>query len=55
MGVGSAGTPHCHRSPGLEDEHFGDAHEALNWFVFGLSEDCRLKVHRRGSVEYLDR
>jgi len=33
-------------------EHFTDAHQAMNCFVFGLSEDCRLKVYTRGSVEY---
>lgn len=33
-------------------EHFSDAHEALNCFVFGLSEDCRLQIHKRGSVEH---
>jgi len=33
-------------------EHFTDAKEALNCFAFGLSEDCRLKVHKRGNLEY---
>jgi hypothetical protein len=33
-------------------EHFSDAHEALSCFGFGLSEDCRLKVYKRGNFEY---
>ena len=33
-------------------EHFTDAKEALNCFAFGLSEDCRLKVQKRGNLEY---
>jgi hypothetical protein len=26
--------------------------DALNWFAFGLCEDCRLKVISRGSYDY---
>jgi hypothetical protein len=33
-------------------EHFTDANEALNCFAFGLSEDCRLKVYKRGNLEH---
>ncbi len=35
---------------GWHDE-FDDEDEALSAFAFGLSEDCRLKVVRRGDVE----
>ena len=41
-------------------EEFDDSEEALNCLAFGLSKDCRLKEHSRGStpykwtVEYLD-
>jgi hypothetical protein len=33
-------------------EHFSDAHEAMDCLVFGLSDGCRLKVHKRGTVEH---
>jgi hypothetical protein len=33
-------------------EEFASAEEALNCFAFGLSESCRLRVHRRGGKEY---
>ncbi len=33
-------------------EEFTDADEALNCFVFGLSDECRLKEHRRGGFAY---
>lgn len=33
-------------------EHFNDPEEALNCFAFGLSEECRLKVLRRGKIDY---
>jgi hypothetical protein len=32
-------------------EHFETEEEALNCFAFGLSQDCRLKVKKRGTVE----
>lgn len=33
-------------------EEFSDAAEALDWFAFGLSDDCRLKEYRRGKFPY---
>src|SRR5262249_14251262 len=33
-------------------ENFSDPSEALDCFVFGLSDECRLKEHRRGNVAY---
>ena len=33
-------------------EHFSSAEEALNCFAFGLSEECRLKVRKRGDFAY---
>jgi hypothetical protein len=33
-------------------EHFTSEDEALNCFAFGLSDRCRLRVHRRGSFPY---
>lgn len=33
-------------------EHFDSESEALNCFVFGLSDQCRLRVASRGSVDY---
>jgi hypothetical protein len=32
-------------------EEFNDEDDALNAFAFGLSEDCRLKVVRRGNSD----
>jgi hypothetical protein len=32
-------------------EHFQSLHEALDCFAFALSEACRLKVVRRGTME----
>lgn len=32
-------------------EHFEAAEDALNCFAFGLSEECRLKVVKRGTME----
>lgn len=33
-------------------EEFNDAAEALDCFAFGLSDECRLKEHRRGKFAY---
>ncbi|HKR59369.1 MAG TPA: hypothetical protein VJS64_06510 [Pyrinomonadaceae bacterium] len=33
-------------------EEFSDAGEALDCFAFGLSDECRLKEHRRGHFAY---
>lgn len=33
-------------------EHFKTEDEALNCFAYGLSEQCRLKVHRTQGFEY---
>jgi hypothetical protein len=33
-------------------EHFTSEEEALNCFAFGLSDQCRLRVHYRGSFPY---
>lgn len=33
-------------------EHFASDTEALNCFAFGLSGECRLRVARRGGVDY---
>jgi hypothetical protein len=33
-------------------ENFADASEALDCFAFGLSDECRLKEHRRGRFAY---
>ena len=33
-------------------EHFSSPQEALNCFGFGLSESCRLKVHKRGDFAH---
>ena len=33
-------------------EHFKSQEDALNCFVFGLSDQCRLKVFRRGKTDY---
>lgn len=33
-------------------EEFTDAVEALECFAFGLSDQCRLKEHRRGRFAY---
>jgi hypothetical protein len=33
-------------------EEFSNPEKALNCFAFGLSEECRLKVHTRGNFEY---
>ena len=33
-------------------EDFNDASEALDCFAFGLSNECRLKEHRRGDFAY---
>jgi len=33
-------------------ESFADPSEALNCFAFGLSNECRLKEHRRGAFAY---
>jgi hypothetical protein len=33
-------------------EDFQSEEEALNYFAFGLSSDCRLKEYRRGSFAY---
>jgi hypothetical protein len=33
-------------------EHFESESEALNCFVFGLSEECRVRVTSRGSFDY---
>jgi hypothetical protein len=33
-------------------EEFKDAEEALQCFAFGLSDQCRLKEHRRGNSAY---
>jgi hypothetical protein len=33
-------------------EHFTSEDEALDCFAFGLSDRCRLRVHRRGSFPY---
>jgi hypothetical protein len=33
-------------------ENFADASEALDCFAFGLSDECRLKEHRRGDFAY---
>lgn len=33
-------------------EEFEDAEEALNVFALGLSDECRLREHRRGSFAY---
>ena len=32
--------------------HFKEQDEALDWFAMGISNQCRLKVHLRGSFEY---
>ncbi|QUJ77351.1 hypothetical protein KDD17_04940 [Sulfitobacter albidus] len=32
-------------------EHFENEEEALNCFTFGLSQECRLKVTKRGAME----
>ena len=32
-------------------EHFDTEEEALNCFAFGLSQECRLKVTKRGAME----
>lgn len=37
---------------GAWHEHIESAQEALNCFGFGLSEQCRLKIHRAGRFEY---
>lgn len=36
---------------GWHDE-FTDVNEALDCFAFGLSDECRLKEHRRGGFAY---
>ena len=33
-------------------ENFADPSEALDCFAFGLSDECRLKEHRRGQCAY---
>jgi len=33
-------------------EEFTDVNEALNCLAFGLSDECRLKEHRRGGFAY---
>jgi len=33
-------------------ENFADPSEALDCFAFGLSDECRLKEHRRGQFAY---
>jgi hypothetical protein len=33
-------------------EEFTDVNEALDCFAFGLSDECRLKEHRRGGFAY---
>lgn len=33
-------------------EHFTSPEEALNCFAFGLSEECRLKAHKRGDFAH---
>ncbi len=33
-------------------DHFDDQEEALDWFVLGLSEDCRLKITDKGGRPY---
>ena len=40
-----------HVSFGGWHEHIDDQEEALNCFALGLSEDCRLKVVKRGLME----
>ncbi len=32
-------------------EHFKDEADALNCFVFGLSEECRLRIVSRGGID----
>jgi len=43
-----------HFTVGFEGWHeqFSDLDEALNCFFFGLSSSCRLRVSRRGDVDY---
>ena len=33
-------------------DHFDDQEEALDWFVLGLCEDCRLKITGKGGRPY---
>lgn len=33
-------------------ERFSDAQEAINCFAFGLSQECRLVVYKRGGMTY---
>lgn len=33
-------------------EHFAEPEHAFNCFTFGLSDDCRLEIDRRGDREY---